>query len=83
MRDLERLALRIAARHGDDGTWQKPQSARGVPFRRAFHAVLEHQVFAEADSQKGDACAHAVANGLHLPEFAHRRRRIREGSDTW
>ena len=83
MGHFERFSLRIAARHCDDGARQKPQSARGVAFRRAFHAVLEHQVFAEADSQKGDACAHSVANSLHLPEFAHRRRRIREGPDTW
>ena len=83
MGHFERLALRIAARHGNDGARQKPQSARGAALGRAFHAVLEHQVLAEADSQKGDACAHALANDLHLPELAHRRRRVREGPDTW
>ena len=83
MGHFKRFPLRIAARHGDDGTRQKPQSARGVAFRRAFHAVLEHQVLAEADSQEGDACAHALADNVHLPELAHCRCRIREGPDTW
>ena len=54
MEHFERFSLRIAARHGDDGARQKPQSARGVAFRRVFRcskSCAEHQVSAEADSR--------------------------------